>query len=48
MLAHQGGWDELVVVAVPLLLVTVLVLVANRRAARELARLEADAADDQL
>ena len=47
MLAHQGGWDELLVLAVPLLLATVLLLVANRRAARALARLEADDADDE-
>ncbi len=36
--AHQGGWDEIAMVAVPLLLVTVLLVVANRRASQELAR----------
>ena len=41
VLAHQGGWDELAMVAVPLLLVTVLLVVANRRASQELARQEA-------
>ena len=38
VLAHQGGWDELLMVAVPLLLVTILLVVANRRAGRQLAR----------
>jgi len=38
ILAHQGGWDEMAMVAVPLLLVTVLLVVANRRASQELAR----------
>ena len=41
ILAHQGGWDEMAMVAVPLLLVTVLLVVANRRASQELARQEA-------
>jgi hypothetical protein len=41
ILAHQGGWDEMAMVAVPLLLVTVLLVVANRRAGQELARQEA-------
>jgi ABC-type Fe3+ transport system permease subunit len=37
-LAHQGGWDEMAMVAVPLLLVTILLVMANRRASAELAR----------
>jgi ABC-type Fe3+ transport system permease subunit len=41
ILAHQGGWDEMAMVAVPLLLVTILLVVANRRASPELARQEA-------
>jgi hypothetical protein len=41
ILAHQGGWDEMAMVAVPLLLVTVLLVVANRRAGQELARPQA-------
>jgi hypothetical protein len=41
ILAHQGGWDEMAMVAVPLLLVTVLLVVANRRASQELARQDA-------
>jgi hypothetical protein len=40
-LAHQGGWDEIAMVAVPLLLVAVLLVVANRRATQELARQKA-------
>lgn len=36
--AHQGGWDEILMVAVPLLLVAILLVVANRRAGQELAR----------
>ncbi len=40
-LAHQGGWDELLMVAVPLVLVAILLVVANRRASQELARQEA-------
>jgi hypothetical protein len=40
-LAHQGGWDEMAMVAVPLLLVTILLVVANRRASAELARQKA-------
>ena len=42
-LAHQGGWDEIAMVAVPLLLVAVLLVVANRRATQELARQKAAA-----
>ncbi len=45
ILAHQGGWDEMAMVAVPLLLVTVLLVVANRRASQELARQQADGED---
>ena len=48
-LAHQGGWDEMAMVAVPLLLVAILLVVANRRASAELARRSdaaADPADD--
>jgi hypothetical protein len=41
VLAHQGGWDEIGMVAVPLLLVSLLLVVANRRASQELARQEA-------
>lgn len=45
-LAHQGGWDEIAMVAVPLLLVATLLVVANRRATREQARQRAAAETD--
>jgi hypothetical protein len=41
-LAHQGGWDEWLMVVVPLVLVGALLIVANRRANQELARREAE------
>ena len=31
-LAHQGGWDELLMVLVPILIFAVLLVIANRRA----------------
>ena len=31
LLAHQGGWDEAIFVALPLLLFAALLLVARRR-----------------
>ncbi len=34
VLAHQGGWDEMLVVLIPLVLFAGLLLVANRRATR--------------
>lgn len=36
VLAHQGGWDELLVVAIPIALFALLLVVANRRASRAL------------
>lgn len=33
LLAHQGGWDEMLMVAVPVAVFAVLLWVANRRAA---------------
>ena len=32
LLAHQGGWDEILMVLVPIVLFAVLLVVANRRA----------------
>jgi hypothetical protein len=32
ILAHQGGWDEFLMVGVPIVIVAVLLFVANRRA----------------
>lgn len=38
--AHQGGWDEVLLVLVPIALFAGLLAVANRRAAREQAERE--------
>ncbi len=35
MLAHQGGWDEILFVLVPIALFVFLLTLANRRANRE-------------
>ncbi len=35
VLAHQGGWDEILFVLVPIALFAVLLTLANRRANRE-------------
>ena len=40
VLAHQGGWDEALFVAVPMVLFVVLLWIAKRRA-------EAEAIDEQ-
>jgi hypothetical protein len=32
MLAHQGGWDEIGMVLVPIVIFAILLVVANRRA----------------
>ncbi len=32
LLAHQGGWDEVLMVLVPIVIFGVLLVVANRRA----------------
>jgi hypothetical protein len=32
LLAHQGGWDEILLVLVPIVLFAVLLVIANRRA----------------
>jgi hypothetical protein len=34
LLAHQGGWDEILLVLIPVGLFAFLLYVANRRAAR--------------
>ncbi|HYZ97162.1 MAG TPA: hypothetical protein VE575_00340 [Acidimicrobiales bacterium] len=34
LLAHQGGWDEILFVAVPILIFGSLLAIANRRASR--------------
>lgn len=38
LLAHQGGWDEIGLVAGPIVVVGGLMALANRRAKAELAR----------
>lgn len=45
VLAHQGGWDELLVVAIPIALLALLLVVANRRATRALAERNDTGAD---
>jgi hypothetical protein len=42
ILAHQGGWDEMLFVAIPIGLFAFLLYVANKRAQ---AQLESDRAD---
>lgn len=32
LLAHQGGWDEILLVLVPIALFALLLVIANRRA----------------
>lgn len=34
VLAHQGGWDEILLVLAPIAIFALLLYVANRRAAR--------------
>ena len=44
LLAHQGGWDEILLVAAPLVLIACLLYIANRRVDAKLAeRAESDA-----
>ena len=40
--AHQGGWDELLFVLVPIALFAGLLAIANKRAAREQAARDQD------
>ena len=44
LLAHQGGWDEILMVAGPLLVFAWLLYVANKRANAKLAAAAANAA----
>ncbi len=48
LLAHQGGWDEILLVAGPIVLIGGLLALANRRAKAALAAQQAaaDAAPD--
>lgn len=45
LVAHQGGWDEMLFVLVPISLFAGLLALANKRAARE--QLERDDETDQ-
>ena len=45
VLAHQGGWDEMLFVLVPISLFAGLLALANKRAARELDEQEAEGDD---
>lgn len=49
VLAHQGGWDELLFVLLPIALFAGLLAIANRRASRAQAELhgEADEVDGE-
>lgn len=40
LVAHQGGWDEMLFVGVPIALFAGLLAIANRRAARQQAERE--------
>ena len=43
IVAHQGGWDEILMVAGPLLVFAGVLFLANRRANAKLAEAEAEA-----
>lgn len=45
VLAHQGGWDEMLFVAAPLLLFAFLLFLANRKAAAQLEEEDGQDAD---
>lgn len=47
LLAHQGGWDELLFVLVPIALFAGLLAIANRRADRAQAQREDHPSDDK-
>lgn len=42
LFAHQGGWDEILIVALPLLLIGSLLYIANKRVDAKLAERSAD------
>ena len=45
ILAHQGGWDEMLLVAGPIIVVVALLRMAERRARRNRAQHEPDSND---
>lgn len=42
LFAHQGGWDEILIVALPLILIGTLLYIANRRVDAKLAERSAE------
>jgi hypothetical protein len=46
VLAHQGGWDEILLVLAPLSLFALLLYVANRRAERLVEQRRAERGDE--
>lgn len=46
VLAHQGGWDEILLILTPILIFAGLLWIANRRANAEIRRRETDAERD--
>lgn len=46
MLAHQGGWDEILLVVGPLALIGIALWVANRRVSSQLERTESPSSPD--
>lgn len=46
VLAHEGGWDELLFVLLPIALFACLLAVANRRATRAQAREPVEPGDE--
>ncbi len=42
MFAHQGGWDELLLVAAPLAIIGLLLWIANKRVSAKLAAAQAE------
>jgi cyanate permease len=46
LVAHQGGWDEILMVAGPLAIFALVLWLANKRANAKLAELEAEQLDD--
>lgn len=42
LFAHQGGWDEILIVAIPLVLIGTLLYIANRRVDAKLAERSAE------
>jgi hypothetical protein len=47
LLAHQGGWDELLFVLLPIGLFAGLLAIANRRATRAQAEREHEPGDEE-